>query len=399
VNPGNASPDVASIVDWLVDGAPPSRDPSQWLRALCERLLDAQVRVDRMAVFVRPLHPNVAARAFYWRRDSDAVEVNEEAHAFMATDEQRESPIRVVIDSRTQIRRRLSDGGEPDYPVFAELRAEGFTDYLIVPLEFIGGEVHAWSVATRADGGFTDPEVAALARIRPALTRLVEIQGMMRKARNILDAYLGRHAGSRVLQGRIQRGAAETLHAIIWFCDLRDSTVLADSMSAQAYLSMLNDYFDCVLTPVQARGGEVLSFIGDAALAIFPVGDDVGDAAARAILATTEAFASMEGLNDHRAAVGATPLRFGIGLHIGDVLYGNVGTSTRIQFTVVGAAANEAARIESLCKTLDVPLLASEGVARHTPQAWRSLGTHRLRGVGKPVELFTLRAAPALSVT
>ena len=391
--------DVSAIVDWLVDGAPPAREPSQWLHALCERLLDVHVGIDRMAVFVRPLHPNVAARAFYWRKGSDAIEVNEEAHAFMSTDEQRDSPIRVVIETRAEIRCRLCEpASQRDYPVFDELRADGFTDYLILPLEFIGGEVHAWSVATRSAGGFSDAEVGAITRLRPALTRLVEIQGLMRKAGNILDAYLGRHAGSRVLQGRIQRGAAETLHAIIWFCDLRDSTVLADSMSPQAYLSTLNDYFDCVLTPVQARDGDVLCFIGDAAVAIFRVGDVVADAASRAVVASTEAIARMETLNRERQADDSAPLRFSIGLHIGDVLYGNVGTATRIQFTVVGAAANEAARIESLCKALDVTLLASADVVRHAPPAWRSVGTHRLRGVGKPVELFTLRPASAASV-
>jgi adenylate cyclase len=214
----------------------------------------------------------------------------------------------------------------------------------------------------------------------------VEVFGLARKAANILDAYLGRQAGEKVLQGRIRRGDAERIHAVIWFCDLRDSTPLADAMGPEAFLALLNEYFECVLGPVLERDGHVLRFIGDAALAIFPVGSDPADAATRAVEAAREALTRMEKLNSNRQ----TPLRFGIGLHLGDVLYGNIGTRERIEFTVIGAAANEAARIEALCKTLGAPLVVSEQVARHTRHAWRSLGSQALRGVEKPVELLTL---------
>jgi adenylate cyclase len=383
--------DVQPILDWLIDGAKPASDPNLALRILCERLLECGLRVHRVAVFVRPLHPNVAARAFYWREGSAAIEVNDEAHGFESTDEALASPIRVVYTTRQEIRARLTEPATPmDFPVLEELRADGFTDYLITPLEFMNGEVHVLSLATRGAGGFSDAEVAAIQRIRPALTRVVEIFGLTGKASNILDAYLGRNAGAKVLQGHIQRGDAENIHAVIWFCDLRDSTVLAESMEAQEYLSMLNAYFECVLGPVMERGGEVLSFIGDAALVIFPVGQDPADAATRAVDAARDAISRMQVLNERRKEAGSVRLRFGIGLHLGDVLYGNVGTPTRIAFTVVGSAANEAARIEALCKTLDASPLVSEQIANCAPFEWRSLGRHQLRGVGKPIELFTL---------
>ncbi|MGH8726035.1 MAG: adenylate/guanylate cyclase domain-containing protein, partial [Burkholderiales bacterium] len=342
-------PDPQPVVDWLIDGARPARDPKEVLRLVCLRMVECGIRLHRLALFVRPLHPNVEARAFYWRHDRAEVEEDEEQHGFMASDEHLSSPIRVVQAARREIRRRLHDPASPvDFPILEELRQAGITDYLITPLEFLDGEVHVLSLATRSAGGFSDAEIAAIGRIKPALTRLVEIFGLARKAANILDAYLGRHAGAKVLQGRIRRGDAERIHAVIWFCDLRNSTPLADSMAPEAFLALLNQHFECVLGPVLEREGQVLRFIGDAALAIFPVDGPAGDAATRAVDAARDALARMQALNERRRREGAAKLRFGIGLHLGDVLYGNMGTPTRIEFTVVGAAANEAARIEAL---------------------------------------------------
>ena len=383
--------DVQAVVDWLIGGARPANEPTQVLEVLCERLLECGIRLDRLALFVRPLHPNVAARAFYWRRGASEIEVNEEDHSFTGSDEQLTSPIHVVRTTGRAIRRRLEDPAMAvDFPVLNELRAQGITDYLIMPLEFVNGEIHGMSVATRTAGGFSDAEIAAIERIKPALTRLVEVFGLTRKAANILDAYLGRQAGEKVLQGRIRRGDAERIHAVIWFCDLRESTPLADSVGPEAFLTLLNEYFECVLGPVLERDGHVLRFIGDAALAIFPVSGDPREAATRAVEAARDALARMAKLNERRRAAGAPELRFGIGLHLGDVLYGNIGTHSRIEFTVIGAAANEAARIEALCKPLNAALVVSEQVARHTGHAWRRLGSHPLRGVEKPVELLTL---------
>ena len=379
--------DVQPIVDWLIGGARPAADGKQWFSLVCRRMLDCGLRLHRVAVFVRPLHPNVAAHAFYWRQDRDEVEQNDEGHDFLGTDEHLTSPIHAVRTTRQEIRRRLAQPGTAiDYPILEELRRDGITDYLITPLEFLNGEVHAMSFATRSADGFSDAELTALRRLVPALTRIAEIYGLTRKARNILEAYLGRDAGAKVLQGQIRRGDAEQMRAVIWFCDLRDSTPLADALGARGFLALLNEYFECVLGPVLERDGQVLRFIGDAALAIFPVGADAAGAATRAVDAARDAIARMDELNKNRRP----PLRFGIGLHLGEVLYGNAGTPTRIEFTVIGAAANEAARIEALCKTLDAQLLVSEALAKQTGHAWRSLGRHQLRGVGEAMELFTL---------
>jgi len=382
--------DVQPVIDWLID-AKPGRDPKEWLRLMCERMRQAGIRVDRVVIFVRPLHPNVVARAFYWLRDSPEVAEYEEGYGFLSTEAYLASPVPVVLATRRELRRRLLEPHTAmDFPVLHDLRKDGMTDYLVTPLEFLSGEVQVISFATRAAGGFGDAELNGIERIKPAMTRIMEIYALTRKASNILDAYLGRQAGEKVLQGRIQRGDMERIQAVIWFCDLRDSTPLAEAMGPGAFLAALNDYFECVLGPVLEREGEVLRFIGDAALAIFPLGDDPAGAAERAVHAARDALTRMHLLNERREKDGMAALGFGIGLHLGEVLYGNIGTRVRLEFTVVGAAANEAARIEALCKTLDVPLLVSREVASQVPADWKALGSHALRGVAKPIDLFTL---------
>ena len=374
-------------LDWLDAGAAPARRPDDALMYFCRKLLACGVALHRVAVFVRTLHPNVAGRGYFWRADRDEVEVDQAEHSFIGSEEHLASPIYTVWSRECEVRRRLADPACPmDYPVLADLRAEGVTDYLALPLRFVSGEIHCATFATRRPGGFTEAEVAAIHRVLPPFTRLAEIYASMRKAQNILDAYLGPAAGEKVLAGRIKRGDSEEIDAVIWFCDLRDSTALADSMSRREFLALLNEYFECVLGPVLERGGRVLRFIGDAALAIFPVEGKPAEACAGALAAAREALDRMHTLNKARLR----PLRFGIGLHLGQLTYGNVGTPTRIEFTVVGAAANEAARIESLCKDLGVDLVVSERVARALPGAFRSLGSHTLRGVGDKMELFTV---------
>jgi adenylate cyclase len=377
---------VKPVIDWLVAGAPPWRQAPEVLFDLCHRLQAAGLPLYRVAVFVRTLHPNVLGRGFIWHETNDKVEVNEAAYDFLESDQYLQSPIRAIFNEHGEIRRRLAEPRCPlDFPVLADFRKEGVTDFIGLPLPFVNGEVHAATFATRRSGGYTEEQVAALRQVAIPLARLTEIYGLMRKSRNILEAYLGRQTGERVLEGQIRRGDGEDINAVIWFCDLRDSTVLADSMSRADFLRLLNEFFECVLGPVLARGGEVLRFIGDAALAIFPVDGNEAEACERAVRAAQDARGCMDAANASRKR----PLAFGIGLHMGDVLYGNIGTPTRIEFTVIGAAANEAARIESLTKTLGVPLILSAPVAKHVPGS-RSLGTHRLRGVGEPVELFTL---------
>jgi adenylate cyclase len=379
--------DIQPIVDWLDAGVPGVRTPESLLAGLNQRLMAAGIPLALVAVFVRTLHPNVAGRAFFWRAEKpDEVEVDVAEHDWMASEQHLKSPIHAITTTGQAIRRRLADADCPmDFPVLGDLRGEGMTDYFAAPLPSLTGEKLLASYTTRRPGGFSEPEMAALARLLAPVGRVAEVMAWRRKAQNILETYLGRQAGDKVLSGQIRRGDGEDLHAVIWFCDLRDSTPLADSMSREAFLQLLNEFFECVLGPVLEREGEILRFIGDAALAIFPVGVDEAEACRRALEAARDAVGRMERANATRRQ----PLRFGIALHLGDVLYGNIGTPSRLEFTVIGAAANEAARIEALCKVLEVPLIVSGPVARHLPGS-RSLGRHALRGVAESMELFTL---------
>ncbi len=378
---------VRPVIDWLIAGAPPVRGPQEALLEFCHRVREHGVALYRAAVFVRTLHPNVLGRSFIWQEERDTVESGEAAYDLLESDQFLKSPVRIVFAENVEVRRRLADPACPiDFPVLEDLLKERATDFFALPLRFMNGEVHVATFATRRAGGFRDDEVRALRELMPALARVAEVYTHLRKAHNILDAYLGAHAGEKVLAGQIRRGDGEEIRAVIWFCDLRESTELADSMTRGEFLRLLNEFFECVLGPVLARRGEVLRFIGDAALAIFPVGASPEEACERALAAASEAISGMEKANSARAR----PLRFGMGLHLGEVLYGNVGTPARIEFTVIGAAANEAARIEALCKDLGTPLLVSEAVARHLAGPLASLGRHRLRGVGESMELFTL---------
>jgi adenylate cyclase len=387
------SPDVQSVLDWLMDGAKSVHAPQDVLLELCQRLTACGLPIYRAAVFVTTLHPNVAGRGFFWREGWTEVEVGEASYEMMKSDLYLKNPIYRVFRDGEPIRRRLSDPDcAIDYPILEDLRDEGVTDYIAQPLDFINGEIHAASYTTRQQGGFTDAEMDALNRLRPALARIAEIYALTRTARNLLDAYLGHQSGEKVLKGQIQRGDGQDVHAVFWFCDLRNSTPLANSMSRSAFLALLNDYFECMAGAVLDGGGEVLRFIGDAVLAIFPVSDDgatAAEACAKAEAAVKDAVRRMDVLNVKRQGFGYPPLGYGIGLHLGDVTYGNIGTPERIEFTVIGAAANEAARIESLCKTLGVAVLASDRVVEHMGSNWRSLGDQELRGVADKIEVFT----------
>jgi adenylate cyclase len=227
----------------------------------------------------------------------------------------------------------------------------------------------------------------------------MEVHALRRTAKTVLETYLGHLTGERVLNGLIHRGEGEDIHAVLWLCDLRGSTPLADKLPRRAFLELLNDYFECMAGAVLAHRGEVLKFIGDAMLAIFPIGSITEHpercpehmrACTDAIAAAREAMHRMTDLNRQRAERGEPPLRFGIALHLGDVMYGNVGAPGRLDFTVIGPAVNEAARLEAMCKTLARPLVISAEFARVLPESLVSLGVHALRGVRRRHELFTL---------
>jgi len=387
------------LVEWLLTQGWNISATSELIGGLCRHVVAEGIPLSRMYCLVRTLHPQVFATGYTWRRGSDNVEEISAPHSIVESALHLESPCASIFDGATTIRRRL-DIPDPqlDFPILEDLLDEGATDFVSIPVRFSDGQINVISVTADRPGGFSTEDLRQIHEMLPVFGRLIEVQVVRRNAVALLDTYLGKHTGERVLDGLIKRGDGEDIHAVIWFCDLRDSTRLADSMSRNEFLSILNAFFDCMAGSVLDHGGEVLRFIGDAALAIFPTAASdahrrvrgVEHACETALAAAEDAHQRIETLNHQRVQMGEPPLRFGLALHMGEVTYGNIGVPNRLEFTVIGAAANEAAKLQDLCKALDEPILISGAFARCFPGKLISLGHHSLRGVGAPQEVFTL---------
>jgi adenylate cyclase len=390
------------FVDRLLNEGWAASDSTKLLEGLAERLVERGIPLSRMLVFVQSLHPQMVGVRYTWHRETGQVEAWSVPYSAQQTATYRDSPTAAIIEGTAGVIRRRLDITPPslDYPILKDLLEAGATDYVAMPLVFSDETIHVITFLADRPGGFTDAELDDIKELVMVLARLLEVHAVRRTARDLLDTYLGKHTGERVLRGLIRRGDGEDIHAVIWFCDLRDSTAMADSMPRSTFLGILNDFFDCVAGAVLDHGGEVLRYIGDAVLAIFPTGTsscsvrreccDTVTACHSALEAAKDTQTRMKVLNQKRAQSGKPPLRYGLALHMGDVTYGNIGVPERLEFTVIGAAANEAARMEALCKTLNQPLLVSSAFKRCFPGEMISLGFHTLRGVGAATEIFTL---------
>jgi class 3 adenylate cyclase/uncharacterized protein (DUF427 family) len=378
------------LVDWLMRDAWEASSIGEIVARLARQLRTGGVPLLRMNLMVRTLHPQVMGTSYLWLRDTDAVEERHLGHERAHEEEYLSSPLVPVLDGRGGVRRRLEGNDTPrDFPILRDLRLQGATDYAAMPLTFSDGRIHALTLATDRPGGFSTENLGHLHEILPLLSRLVEVHATRHIARTLLDTYLGAHTGERVLEGRIKRGDGEVIPAVVWWCDLRGSTSLTERLPRQEYLSLLNDFFESTAGAVLDEGGEVLKFIGDAVLAIFPLRDRP-DAAQRALAAARESLVRVERLNEERESRGAEPLGVALALHAGEVTYGNVGVLRRLDFTVTGPTVNEVSRLEDLSKRLGRTVVASETFARLVPGALTSLGRHPLRGVRAEQEVFSL---------
>ena len=360
------------------------------LAQLCERLVACGVPLWRTAVFVRTLHPHLMGRRFMWLPDT-GVEVSSAPYAVVESEEFRKSPVVRVYETNAALRRRIADPGCPmDFAILDDFIAEGVTDYLAVPLHFINGEIHVATWTTRARGGFSERQIAGLEAITAPLARIAEIWALRRFSGTLLDTYVGRHAGARILAGQIRRGDTEAIHAAIWLSDMRGFTALADRLAPQLLIGLLNRYFDAQVPAILERGGEVLKFMGDGLLAIFPVAPDDADASA----ACANAFAAARDARSRIAALAAsadaTDVRFGLALHLGDLLYGNIGGESRLDFTCIGPAVNLAARLEKLAGELGRAILASADFASRCPGELVPVGEFALRGFDAAQRVYGL---------
>jgi adenylate cyclase len=404
---------IQKISDWLVDQGLAGIGIEALFQGFCERLVQAGMPIWRAHLTVSMLHPMFEAVSQSWYRDAGA-ETEHILHGASIGEGWQQSPLRHMIKARVfEFRRNLEEPDSAlDFPILEDFRGRGGTDYLALMTTFsddpdaldrADGMIVSWTSDRK--GGFSATNVKALRRLQRRFSLSLKLAQREQVAQNVVSAYLGADAGKRVLAGQIRRGDGQDIHAVIWFCDLRDSTVMADRLPRPDFLATLNEFFDCTAGAVLDHGGEILLFIGDAALAIFPTNIDDGkgsfmgstarccsteEACAHAIVAAHEAMDRMAALNERRTKNGEPTLNYGLGLHMGDVTYGNIGVPGRLEFTVIGAAANEAARLEGLCKELNTPILISQEFKQCYPGPLESLGVHSLRGVGTPIEVFTI---------
>lgn len=379
------------LAGWLLRDAWKAPSAAELARRFLVFLRDSGCPVDRSTVIIPTLHPQIFATVLVWRADTPEIRVVYEPHDILHQPRFADSPFAPIIRGAGGVRRRLEDADvKLDYPVVRDLHREGATDYVAMPLRFSDGQINVISMTSFARGGFGIAHLGQIYEVMPMLARLFEVHALRRTATALLETYLGHDTGRRVLNGLVKRGDGEHIDAVIWFCDFRDSTALAGSLPREAYLESLNRFFYCMAGAVLKKGGEVLKYIGDAVLAIFPTAQGPADACRRALQAAALAAERVAALN--REYPDAPPMRFGIGLHVGTVTYGNIGVPQRLDFTVIGTAANEAARIESMTKELDRVLLASAAFAEHVPGKLVPAGRHRLKGLEGDYELYTLPA-------
>ncbi|XXF79034.1 adenylate/guanylate cyclase domain-containing protein [Myxococcaceae bacterium GXIMD 01537] len=390
MNSGQAAEALSAVVGWLTGPARHLGTPGLLLEGLCERLREQGVPLMRASLVLFTLHPLLHGRSYRWGFPyGGSTELH--PHGLQHQPGYAQSPFRALREGAPKLRRRLVVAPDPsDFPMLADLRAQGLTDYFALPVCFGDGSRHALSWSTAAPGGFTGVELSVLEGLHPVFQIVVELLSQRDMVSVLLETYLGRDAGQRVLQGQIKRGDGETTSAVICLCDLRGFTALSDRLPREELLELLNAYLATVVGAFHAHGAQVLKFIGDAVLAIFRV-EDAEQLEARcseAVRTLREAVDAAARDNDERRRQGLETYAFSSALHVGDVMYGNIGAPDRLDFTVIGPAVNLASRIAGVSAALDEPMLLSEDFAASYRGLLQDMGTHPLKGVALPARLF-----------
>ena len=381
--------DVPGLQAWLTDAPHVADGGVTFTRDLVAALHDRGAPLWRCSVSLMTMHPELVWRNLQWR-EGEGVRILERQHETLGTPFYMRSPVPLLRQGHSPVRVPLVPGPLA-FPICEDLRDEGGTDYYAQGLRFSHGEIGYVSWATREPGGFDDETLRALDALVPSLARRVELESAYHATRALLEVYLGANAARHVLGGKFRRGDGERIEAVVWFCDLRDFTALSDRLPASHVLAILDAYFDCVAGAVVDHGGEVLKFVGDAVLAIFPVRGEPAGACRDALRAATSALEALTRLNEARATSPGGALAIGVALHLGAVTYGNIGSRRRLDFTVISPSVNEACRLEALCKPLQTPLVLSDAFVRAVPdERVVDLGPHVLKGVSAPARVFTL---------
>ena len=391
LNIGSAAAYSSSgVVQWLTNETRDERFIDNIFAEMCIRLQRAGIPVKRATLHLLIYHPQWLGARILWAdgmRESEMVRIDYDVRE---RSEYIGSPANEIQDGAIEVRENLerdpSSGRK--HAVYDEMRAKRLTDYVAWPLYHTLGKRHIVTFATDRPGGFADAHIASLKGLLPVLALVSEIRMKNRLARTLLETYVGSHAGELILAGATRRGSGTTVHAAIMICDLRDFTRISDSWPRDDVIDLLNDYFDAMSEPITRHGGEILKFIGDGMLAIFPLSQP--DACANLLRAVVEARQAMAALNERNSRTGRAPMNYGIGVHVGDVMYGNIGSRTRLDFTVIGPAVNMASRLEALTKQLGKPVLLSRAFADFVERDFvlERVGEYPVRGFSDPIELF-----------
>jgi adenylate cyclase len=389
----------AELAAWVTEAGLAGQNETATLTGFCERAVAFGVPLARGLLLADTLHPIYEGRAFRWSRDKETTVLTEYGRSEEDLGRWQRSPFfRLEETGEPLLRRRLTAESESEFSIFPELIAAGMTDYIAIVNRFateaiigdMDGVYSSW--ATDAPAGFRDADVADLCRLMPLLALTVKAISLTRIAETLVETYLGRDAGRRVLEGRIARGITDQIEAVLWFSDLRSYTRISDSAAPGEIIPLLNDYADAIVSAIHERSGDVLKLIGDGVLAIFQA-DDRTRACESALAAAIAARQSVAAVNRSRAGKNLPTTDMYLGLHIGEVFYGNIGSKERLDFTVIGPAVNEVSRIASLCRSVDQLLLVSSAFAATLGESKSrlvSVGRYALRGVGRAQDLYTL---------
>src|SRR5882724_5555338 len=390
------------LAGWVTEAGLIGLHESELMAGSCRRVADAGVPLAHALVILDTLHPIYEGRAFRWRADmpetAEAVDYGRTNEGEAAENWRRSPFFHLLQSGETAMRRRLCAGDPADFPTIAQARDEGTTDYLILIHRFAAegviGEMDCvystWS--SEAADGFGEDTVVALKRLAPFLKLAVKSAALARMAGTLAETYLGRDPGRRVMSGRIVRGVAEKIGAVLWCSDLHGYTQISDNSPPEQIIPLLNDYAEVVVSAVHGHGGDVLKLVGDGTLAIFPA-ENREEACRGALAAAVRVRKGVIKLNGKRAATGLPTSQVYLALHVGDVFYGNIGSKDRLDFTIIGPAVNEVSRILAMSRSVEQDVLLSADFADAAGSDMRrrlvSVGRYALRGVAQPLELFT----------
>ena len=379
-------------MDWLFTKGRMISDNNCFTHELATLLVESGAPIDGLRIMVRTLNPQVLAYSDFWSSADNATHTATARHGVRDTDRYIGSPLKVLLEEHHTLHQSLVDLAENPHAAYVELIDLGHTDYLGIPIELSDGAYSAIIFTTQKANGFDAADVRRLHHLRDYLAPVLELHSIRNTAISVMNTYVGQGTGRKILNGMIQRGDADLINAALWFSDLRNFTHLTETLPAKQLLDMLNDYFEFVSAAVSARGGEILRFIGDAMLIVFPIDENTSHQAAcnAAIDAALDACNTLATLNHRRQRQEQPPIEFGVGLNVGEVIYGNVGAPDRLDFTVMGPAVNRTARLESLTRELTTNILFSAEFANLIDAPSQDLGDHPMKGIDGLQKVFGL---------